>query len=180
MSSGQWIVIPIPRATRSTAYSRFSRRHFCWWIGWRAAPAEDSACFGPASERVAQTRGVRYPTGRTGLVCLFQKAQVHEDMQTMTRTTAIEEMLESADHLIDNHRVIENQRATPSVFDRSRTVSDLPAGYILYSAECLLDGVHKGWHVELMDTNRPYQDGSIVSVEGARSLDAALDQACRK
>jgi len=101
-------------------------------------------------------------------------------MQTMTRTTAIEEMLESADHLIDNHRVIENQRATPSVFDRSRTVSDLPAGYILYSAECLLDGVHKGWHVELMDTNRPYQDGSIVSVEGARSLDAALDQACRK
>ena len=101
-------------------------------------------------------------------------------MQTIASTIAVEQMLESADHIIENHRAVENHGASPAVFDRSRDNSDLPAGYILYSAECWLEGVQKGWHVELLDTTRPFLDGSIVSVDGARSLDAALDQACRK
>jgi hypothetical protein len=95
-------------------------------------------------------------------------------MPTATRTTAIEQALESADHLIERHR------PTPAVFDPSMEGPDLPPGCIFYSAELSLDGVRKGWHVELMDTTRHFEDGSIVSVDGAESLDAALDQACRK
>lgn len=101
-------------------------------------------------------------------------------MQTVTRTAAIEQMLESADHLIENHRVIENHRATAAVFDRSVESPDLPPGCIFYSAEFSLDGLEKGWNVELMDTMKPFGAGSIVSAEHAPTLDAALRQASSK
>lgn len=127
---------------------------------------------------MALGRALRYPTGRTGPVRLYQKEQVQEDMQTITRATAIEQMLESADHLIENHRVTENHR--PAVFDRSMENPDLPPGCILYSAELSLDGVRKGWNVEVMDTMMPFQDGSIVSGDSAESLDSALRQASYK
>jgi hypothetical protein len=95
-------------------------------------------------------------------------------MQTMTSTIAIEQMLESADHLIESHR------GNPGRVDRESETPYLPDGWIVYSAECAFEGIHKDWKVELMDTTRPFQEGSIVSAQNELSLDAALKEAGRK
>jgi hypothetical protein len=95
-------------------------------------------------------------------------------MQTITHTDSIEQMLDSADHLIENHR------GSPARFDRATESTDLPEGWILYSANCEMAGVKKDWNVELLDTTRPYNDGSIVTAEHQESLDAALREAGRK
>lgn len=111
--------------------------------------------------------------GRAGLVRLHQKEQVHDDMQTMTDTTTIEQMLESADHLIEKHR------EQPGLFDRINRTPFLPEGSILYSAQCAF-GDRKHWEVELLDTTRRYEEGSIVTAQDDNSLDAALEAASRK
>lgn len=95
-------------------------------------------------------------------------------MQTITRTTAIEQMLESADHLIERHREGTGRR------DRVLATPHVPEGWILYSACYKLEGTEKGWRVELMDTMRPFQAGSIVDACHSASLDAALIEANRK
>ena len=110
---------------------------------------------------------------RAGLVCLYQKEQVQDDMQMMTRATTIEQMLESADHLIERHR------GDPAIPDRAFKPPDLPEGCILYSARCEFEGVRKRWNVELMDTTKPYDEDSIVASEHTGSLDAALREAGR-
>jgi hypothetical protein len=94
-------------------------------------------------------------------------------MQTLTRTSTIEQMLESADHLIEKHR------ADPAIPDRITDTPHLPQGWILYSAERAFGGSKKGWNVELMDTTKPFQKGSIVTARHNHSLDAALEKASR-
>jgi hypothetical protein len=108
--------------------------------------------------------------GGTGLVCLYQKEQVQDDMQT-TRATLIEQMLESSDHLIERHR------ADRVPFDRIHETPHLPEGCVLYSAQCAFGDIGKRWSVELMDTTRPYQDDSIFAAQNGESLDAALEEA---
>lgn len=114
------------------------------------------------------------PYKRTGLVCLYQKAQVHVDMQSANSTTAIEQMLESADPLIERHR------AEPGSYDRAAETLPLPEGCILYSAHYDYGSTHKSWNVELLDTTRPYLEDSIVSAQNDESLEAALRQAGRE
>ena len=103
-----------------------------------------------------------------------QKEQVQVDMPTMTRTSAVEHMLESADPLIELHR--ESSGAVQS----DSLIPQLPQGWILYSAQLELGSARKGWNVELLDTSRPFQKGSIVEARHSRSLDAALQAASRK
>jgi len=95
-------------------------------------------------------------------------------MQSANRTIAIEQMLESADPLIERHR------AEPGSYDRAAETLPLPEGCILYSARYDYGGTHKSWNVELLDTTRPYLEDSIVSVQDDESLDAALRQAGRQ
>lgn len=111
---------------------------------------------------------------RAGLVRLHQKEQVQDDMQTTAHSTTIEQMLESADHLIEKHR------GDPAAFDHYADTPHVPAGWILYSAQYELGGMRQPWKVELMDTTRPFQDGSIVVAQHSESLDAALREASRK
>jgi len=113
------------------------------------------------------------PYKRTGPVCLYQKAQVQDDMQSATRVSSVEQLLESADHLIERHR------ADPGSLDRvvETPPSSLPEGWILYSAHRDYGGDHNGWNVELMDTSRPYQEDSIIAARHDYSLDEALRQA---
>ena len=109
-----------------------------------------------------------------GPVCLYRKEQVHDDMQTITRTLSIEHMLESADHLIEHHR------GNPAAFDQPVNNPQLPNGWIIYSAHYALGGKKKGWSVEVMDTTRPFRKGSIVDAFDRQSLDAALRAANSK
>ena len=109
-----------------------------------------------------------------GPVCLNQKAQVHDDMQTITRTLSIEHMLESADHLIEHHR------GNSAMLGQPVNTPQLPNGWIVYSAQYALEGKKKGWNVEVMDTNRPFRKGSIVDAFDRKSLDAALRAANSK
>lgn len=95
-------------------------------------------------------------------------------MQTMTRTNTIEHLLESADHLIELHR------EGPARIDRVVETPHVPEGWILYSAGLALGGSKKGWSVELLDTTKPFQKGSIVDARHSKSLDAALEAANRK
>ncbi|HEX5230381.1 MAG TPA: hypothetical protein VFW44_21865 [Bryobacteraceae bacterium] len=111
---------------------------------------------------------------RTGPVCLYQKAQVHVDMQSVNSTIAIEQMLESADPLIERHR------AEPGSYSRAAESLPLPEGCILYSAHYDYGSTHKSWNVELLDTTRPYLQDSLVSAQDDESLDAALLQAGRQ
>lgn len=94
-------------------------------------------------------------------------------MQSATHTLAIEQMLESADPLIERHR------ANPGSYDGVAETLPLPEGCILYSAHYDYGSTHQSWNVELLDTTRPYLD-SIVSVRDDQSFDAALRQAGRQ
>lgn len=91
--------------------------------------------------------------------------------QTVTRTSSIEHMLESADRAFEWHR------SNTDVPDRVTNTPHLPQGWILYSAYYALEGSQKGWNVELMDTTRPFQKDSIVKAWHSHSLDAALQKA---
>ena len=95
-------------------------------------------------------------------------------MQSATHTLAIEQMLESADPLIERHR------AKPGSYDGVAETLPLPEGCILYSAHYDYGSTHQSWNVELLDTTRPYLQDSLVSAQDDESLDAALLQAGRQ
>jgi hypothetical protein len=99
-----------------------------------------------------------------------QKEQVHDDMQS-TNTITIEHMLESADHLIERHR---GETQSPQIQEKE---APLPEGWVLHSATYGFGRAKKGWNVELMDTRRPFQKGSLVNAHHNGSLVAALQKA---
>ena len=91
-----------------------------------------------------------------------------------TRTLAIERMLESADHHIAQHQEDSAMR------DPAVRMPQLPEGWIFYSAERAFGGSKKGWSVEIMDTTKPFHQGSIVKAWHRESLDKALLEAAHK
>jgi hypothetical protein len=95
-------------------------------------------------------------------------------MQTLTHTENIERMLESADHHIEQHR------GGRSLYDPVVRTPYIPEGWILYSAQRVLEGARKGWNVRLMNTTAPFHRGSIVDARHSMSLDAALKEASSK
>ena len=113
------------------------------------------------------------PCDRTGHVCLYQKEQVQVDMQT-THTDNIERLLESADHHSEQHR------GAGSIRDVAVRTPYVPEGWILYSAQRVLEGASRGWNVRLMNTAGPFQKGSMVDARHRVSLDAALREASSK
>lgn len=94
-------------------------------------------------------------------------------MQT-THTDAIERMLESADHHMEQHR------GGRSLYDPVVRTPYIPEGWILYSAQRVLEGAKRGWNVRLMNTAGPFRKGSIVDARHRASLDAALREAGAK
>ena len=95
---------------------------------------------------------------------------VHDDMQIITHTSSVEHMLESADHLIERH-----QEGPANRYGVSQT-PPLPSGWVLYSTWYATEGGERGWHVELLDTSKPFQNGSIVDGH-SDSFDTALRDA---
>ena len=79
-------------------------------------------------------------------------------------------MLESADHLIERH-----QGGAGASYGSSQ-MPPLPQGWVLYSTWYATEGGKRGWHVELLDTSKPFQNGSIVDGH-SDSFDTALRDA---